>query len=162
MSPMALRSLRSALAALLSLLLLATAAHAQIFETEALAIRKADGSVHAFTVELALTPDQRARGLMERDQMAADRGMLFDFGLSRRVAMWMKNTYLPLDMLFIREDGTIARIAADTLPLSEEIIDSPEPVRFVLELNGGTAARLGVVSGDRVESPRIAATGAKP
>ncbi len=86
----------------------------------------------------------RARGLMFRRSMAADHGMLFDFERVEPVAMWMKNTYLPLDMLFLRADGTVARIAADTEPLSTRTIPSGEPVLGVLELNAGTAARLGL------------------
>lgn len=153
---------RSALAALLLFVAAAGAATAAEFATEPLSIRAADGSVKQFTVELAVTSEQRAQGLMFREDMAADRGMLFDFGGSRRVAMWMKNTYLPLDMVFIRADGTIARVAADRLPLSENIIDSGEPVHFVLELNGGAAARLAIAAGDKVESATIAAAATKP
>jgi uncharacterized protein len=162
MQRISVRMRLSALVALLLFLLGASLAFSATFGTEPLSIRKADGSSHAFTVEVAIEPDQRAEGLMNRKEMAADRGMLFDFGTTRRVAMWMKNTYLPLDMLFIRRDGTIARIAADATPLSEAIIDSRGEVRFVLELNGGTAARLGIVAGDRVESATIAAAAAKP
>ncbi len=94
-----------------------------------------------------------AQGLMFRRSMAPDRGMLFDFERTEPVAMWMKNTYLPLDMLFIRADGTVARIAADTEPLSTRTITSGEPVLGVLELNAGTAARLGLHPGDKVEHP---------
>ena len=83
--------------------------------------------------------------------MAADHAMLFDFWRFFPVTMWMKNTYLPLDMVFIRADGTIARVAADTEPLSTAIISSGEPVLGVLELNAGTAAKLGIRPGDRVE-----------
>jgi uncharacterized membrane protein (UPF0127 family) len=79
--------------------------------------------------------------------------MLFDFGKVEPVAMWMQNTYIPLDMLFIRPNGVIGRIAADTEPLSTRTIPSGEPVLSVLELNAGTAARLGVKAGDRVEHP---------
>ena len=93
---------------------------------------------------------------MYRRTMAPDHGMLFDFEAVAPVAMWMKNTYLPLDMLFIRADGTIARIAADTEPLSTKVIPSGEPVLSVLELNAGTAARLGIHAGDRVEHPLFA------
>jgi uncharacterized protein len=85
--------------------------------------------------------------------MPADQGMLFDFGHIEPVSMWMQNTYLPLDMLFIRPDGTIARIAANTEPLSTRTIPSGEPVLAVLELNAGTAARLGIRPGDRIEHP---------
>jgi uncharacterized protein len=157
-----LRRTSSALVALLLFVLSAAVAVSATFSTEPLTIRKGDGTTRTFTVELAISADQRAQGLMNRKEMAADRGMLFDFGLTRRVAMWMKNTYLPLDMLFIREDGTIARIAADTVPQSEAIIDSREPVHFVIELNAGTAAKLGIVPGDRAESATIKAIAAKP
>lgn len=162
MTRMSFRPALSALVALLLFVLASALAFSETFSTEPLTIRKADGTSAAFTVELAISADQRARGLMNRKEMAAERGMLFDFGLTRRVAMWMKNTYLPLDMLFIREDGTISRIAADTEPQSEAIIDSREPVHFVLELNAGTSARLGIAPGDRVESATIAAVAAKP
>jgi uncharacterized membrane protein (UPF0127 family) len=95
----------------------------------------------------------RSRGLMFRRSMPADHGMLFDFEQVAPVAMWMKNTYLSLDMLFIRPDGTIARIAADTEPQSTRVIPSGEPVLAVLELNAGTAARLGIKAGDWVKHP---------
>lgn len=159
---MSSRPTLSALAALFSFLLAATLAVSATFSAEPLTIRKADGTAVTLMVELAVSADQRAQGLMNRREMAADHGMLFDFGLSRRVAMWMKNTYLPLDMLFIRKDGTIARIAADTEPQSEAIIDSREPVHFVLELNAGTASKLGITPGDRVESATIAAAAREP
>jgi uncharacterized membrane protein (UPF0127 family) len=103
-----------------------------------------------FTVELALTPENRATGLMDRQSMAADHGMLFRFDQTRDVLMWMKNTPLSLDMLFIAENGRIARIAENTVPFSETIIPSGSPVRYVLELNAGTAAKTGVAVGDRV------------
>lgn len=106
-----------------------------------------------FQVEVMRNDEERSRGLMFRRAMAADRGMLFDFERLQVVTMWMRNTYLPLDMIFIRPDGTIARIAADTEPLSERIIPSGEPVVAVLELNAGAAAKLGIRAGDRVEHP---------
>ena len=162
MLPTSVNFRSGALVALVLFLLSAAQTFAATFETEPLTIRTAAGESHAFVVELAITSDQRALGLMNRKEMAADRGMLFDFGVTRRVAMWMKNTYLPLDMLFIRKDGTIARIAANAVPQSEAIIDSREEVHFVLELNAGTAKRLGVVPGDRVESATIEAVAAKP
>lgn len=99
------------------------------------------------------TDADRSRGLMYRRTLAPDHGMLFDFAATAPVAMWMKNTYLPLDMLFIRPDGSIAKIAADTEPLSTKVIPSNEPVLSVLELNAGTAARLKIHAGDRVEHP---------
>ena len=104
----------------------------------------------AFRVELAVTPERRARGLMFRTELAADAGMLFDFGGDRFVSMWMKNTFLPLDMLFITDAGTVARIAKRTVPHSTQAISSRGRVRYVLELNGGTADRLGLKAGDAV------------
>ena len=108
-------------------------------------------------MELARTPEERSRGLMFRESMAADAGMLFDFGRVGRQAMWMKNTYLPLDMLFIRNDGTIHHIQQRTQPQSENIIPSNGRVRAVLELNGGTVERLGIKVGDVVEHPMFTA-----
>lgn len=108
---------------------------------------------HTFQVEIADTPDSRARGLMFRRSMPADQGMLFDFERVQPVSMWMRNTYIPLDMLFIDADGTIVRIARDTEPLSERTIPSGEPVLAVLELNASTTRRLGIEAGDRVEHP---------
>lgn len=108
---------------------------------------------HAFQVEVMRNDAQRSKGLMYRRSMAADHGMLFDFERPAPASMWMKNTYLSLDMVFIRSDGSIARIAADTEPLSTKVISSGEPVLAVLELNAGTAAKLGIRAGDRVEHP---------
>jgi uncharacterized protein len=127
------------------------AASAAAQNLEPLAIVSKEGARQVFQVEVARNDADRAQGLMYRRSMAADRGMLFDFGRVGPVAMWMQNTYLPLDMLFIRPDGSIARIAANTEPLSTRTIPSGEPVLAVLELNAGTAARLGVKPGDRVE-----------
>jgi uncharacterized protein len=108
------------------------------------------GQRHRFTVELARKPEERAVGLMFRTEMAADRGMLFDYEREQPVSMWMKNTFIPLDMLFIRADGRIANIAEWTTPRSLEEVASKGAVKAVLELNGGTAARLGLKPGDRV------------
>ena len=108
---------------------------------------------HAFQVEVMRTGEQRAKGLMHRRYMPADRGMLFDFNRVEPVAMWMENTFIPLDMLFIRADGTIARIAESTEPLSQRTIPSGEPVLSVLEINGGVSRTLGLKPGDRVEHP---------
>lgn len=119
---------------------------------EPLTIVSANGA-HAFSVEVMRDDASRARGLMFRRSMPADQGMLFDFEVNQPVSMWMKNTYLPLDMVFIRADGTIARIAADTEPLSTQVIPSNEPVLSVLELNAGTAASLGLKPGDKVRHP---------
>lgn len=103
---------------------------------------------HLIRVEVARTPDERSRGLMFRQAMPADAGMLFDFGSERPVAMWMKNTFIPLDMLFATEDGKIVSIARDTVPLSTETISSGRPVRYVLELGAGRADALGLSRGD--------------
>lgn len=111
------------------------------------------GQRHAFKVELATTPEQLSQGLMYRRSLAADAGMLFDFGVDRPVSMWMRNTLIPLDMLFITGDGTVVGIKERAVPGSLEIIDSPQPVRSVLEVNGGTARRLGLGVGDRVIHP---------
>jgi uncharacterized protein len=120
---------------------------------EPLTIVSQAGQRHSFQVEVVRNDADRAQGLMFRRSMPPDRGMLFDFGRVEPVAMWMQNTYLPLDMLFIRPDGSIARIAANAEPLSTRTIPSGEPVLAVLELNGGTAARLGIKAGDRVDHP---------
>ena len=119
---------------------------------EPLTIVTASGR-HAFQVEVMRTPEQRARGLMHRQFMPADRGMLFDFKRVEPVAMWMQNTYISLDMLFIRADGTVARIAERAEPLSTRTIPSGEPVLSVLEINGGVAEKLGIKPGDKVEHP---------
>lgn len=105
---------------------------------------------HMFTVEIADTQELRSRGLMFRQRLPEDRGMLFDFGAPRKVSMWMKNTYIALDMLFIRSDGTIAYIAENTTPQSLDIIGVSEPVTAVLELAAGSARKLGVRAGDTV------------
>jgi len=113
----------------------------------------ASGDRHLFRVHLAATPEARRRGLMYVTRLAPDAGMLFDFEVPRLVGMWMKNTPLPLDMLFIEADGIIARIAARTRPFSTETIPSGVEVRAVLELNGARAAELGITAGDRVLHP---------
>jgi uncharacterized protein len=137
-------------------LVLAWPASAQTsFETTSLAIESASGTLN-FEVELASTPEQRRQGLMFRESLAADQGMLFDFGDTVPVTMWMRNTLIPLDMLFIDADGRIARIVADTEPLSDAVIGSGDPVRAVLELAAGTSAELGIAVGDRVVHPIFA------
>jgi uncharacterized protein len=110
---------------------------------------------HVFRVEVARTAAEQARGLMFRTDIPADGGMLFapyppEGGGPRAAAFWMKNTPSPLDILYIRADGTIARIAENTVPFSETPIPSGEPVAAVLEINGGRAAELGIAEGDRV------------
>ena len=109
-----------------------------------------EGDAVMFTVEIADTEELRARGLMFRQRLPEDKGMLFDFGSPRPVSMWMKNTYIPLDMLFIRADGTIAYIAENTVPKSLDTVGISEPVLAVLELAGGTSRKHGFRSGDTV------------
>lgn len=128
---------------------LAVAEEAILSKIEPLTI-ETENDAELFTVEIADTDALRARGLMFRQRLPADRGMLFDFGQPRPVSMWMKNTYIPLDMLFIRSDGTIAYIAENTVPQSLDIIGITEPVLAVLELAGGSAKRLGIRAGDKV------------
>jgi uncharacterized protein len=109
--------------------------------------------VHVFSVEIAETDEERAKGLMFRKELPEGTGMLFDFKRDQEISMWMRNTYIPLDMLFITADGRIRRIAENTVPLSERTIPSGGPVRGVLEVIGGTAKKLGIAPGDRVAHP---------
>lgn len=102
------------------------------------------------TAEIADTPELRERGLMFRHIMPQDQAMLFDFGEPRPAAMWMKNTYMSLDMLFVREDGTIAAIAENTVPKSLDTVSVQEPVKGVVELAAGTVKRLGIHQNDKV------------
>jgi hypothetical protein len=117
---------------------------------EPLAIVTSSGRT-VFETEIADTHELRARGLMFRRHLPSDRAMLFDFKQTRHVMMWMKNTYVSLDMVFIHADGRITKIAENTVPMSEDIIDSGQPVAFVLELAAGTAKRIGLKPGDRIE-----------
>ncbi|WP_338662686.1 DUF192 domain-containing protein [Pararoseomonas sp. SCSIO 73927] len=119
--------------------------------TEPLAIVTRDGRRHAFQVEMALEPEQQTIGLMFRPEVAPNEGMLFDWGQPRESSMWMRNTITSLDMLFITANGTVLRIAERTVPRSLASISSNGPVRATLELAAGTAERLGIRVGDRVE-----------
>jgi uncharacterized membrane protein (UPF0127 family) len=130
-------------------LALSPAAVAQEAALEPLEIVTSSGT-HQFSVEVMRTDEQRARGLMHRRFMAQDRGMLFDFKREEPVAMWMKNTYLSLDMVFIDKSGKVVNVAENTEPLSERIIPSSGPVLAVLELNAGAARRIGLKPGDRL------------
>ena len=109
-----------------------------------------DGKQHVFNVEMALSPEQQATGLMFRPSIPPEGGMLFDWGVPRESKMWMKNTIAPLDMVFINADGTIRAIAENTVPQSLAAIDSRGPVRATLELAAGTTERLGIRVGDKV------------
>ena len=123
--------------------------NAQISKLEPITLESAD-SVTMLTAEIADTEELRTRGLMFRHFLPEDKAMLFDYQKPRPVAMWMKNTNISLDMLFIREDGTIAAIAQDTVPRSLDTISVQEPVRGVLELAAGTVRRLGLRVNDKV------------
>jgi uncharacterized membrane protein (UPF0127 family) len=116
--------------------------------------------VHVFAVEVVSNDADRAKGLMFRKELPEGQGMLFDFQRDQEIAMWMRNTYIPLDMIFIAGDGRIRRIAENTEPMSEKIIPSGGPVRGVLEVIGGTARKLGIAPGDRVAHPMF--SGRKP
>lgn len=122
---------------------------AAVFPVEALEIVTSNGAFK-FSVEIADESEERSRGLMFRETMLPTHGMLFDFGETAPIMMWMKNTPLSLDMLFIKADGTIARIASNTEPFSTSIISSGEPVSHVLELNAGMAKQIGAKPGDRI------------
>ena len=125
------------------------------FSKEPLTIETSSGKKLEFTAELATTDRQRQQGLMFRKNMAPADGMLFDFGIDREVTMWMRNTLIPLDMVFISKDGKVTHVHANAVPHSEDIISSRGPVRFVLELNGGVAKQLGIGRGDNVRSKQI-------
>lgn len=133
------------------------AARALTFEKGELEIETADGTRHGFTIELATTPGQWSQGLMFRQSLPADAGMLFLYERDKPISMWMKNTFIPLDMLFIDKNGVIIDIAERTVPQSTAIISPGVPARAVLEVNGGTAARLGLRRGDRVIYPAFTA-----
>ena len=137
-----------------ALVLAAPVPTASAAELSRLTIDSGEGS-HTFSVELATTPDQMALGLMFRQSLAPDAGMLFVYPGEQQVAFWMKNTVIPLDMLFIASDGRIRRIVERTIPLSTTPIPSVDEVRAVLEVNGGTAARLGIKPGDVVHGAAL-------
>src|SRR3954466_976554 len=114
-------------------------------------VTKSGGQV--FSVELAATEDEKTTGLMYRKELPDGKGMLFDFSPAQEVSMWMKNTYISLDMIFIRPDGRVLRIAENTEPLSTKIIPSGGPAKAVLEVIAGTARKYGIQPGDRIAHP---------
>ena len=119
------------------------------FPVEFLGIKTSNGSFE-FSVEIADETIERSKGLMFRKTMLPTHGMLFDFGETAPVSMWMQNTSLSLDMVFITQQGKVVRIASDTVPFSQTIITSGEPVSHVLELNAGMARQIGLKPGDQV------------
>ena len=139
-------------------LLAGCAAHAQPaplkLPVEKIVIDTLNGP-RTFTVEVAADPQSQERGLMFRRQMADDAGMLFDFHRPQQVSFWMENTYLPLDMLFVRRDGTIANIRENAVPLSRESIPSKGDVQLVIEINGGLSRKLGIAPGGKVRAPQL-------
>lgn len=128
---------------------LGISAQAGDFDFTPLAIETATGR-HVFEVELANSRESRERGLMFRDVLAPDRGMLFDYEIPRHITMWMKNTLIPLDMVFLDPAGRVVKISVDATPGSLESIESDGRVRAVLELLAGTVARIDVRPGDKI------------
>ena len=122
------------------------------FSESTLEIETSDGERHHFDVELAVTAQQRALGLMFRKDLASDAGMLFIYPRPQVITMWMQNTPLPLDMIFIGQDNRIAKIVERTIPYSTNTISSGQTAKAVLEVNGGTADRLGLQVGDQIVS----------
>lgn len=146
------------LPALLAMVLGAPAAWAGCAADQA-ELRWADGAAR-FSVEVADDAEERARGLMFRDAMAAGHGMLFVYDAPHAVAFWMKNTRIPLDMLFIAADGTVSAIHENAVPFDETAIPGGDAVQFVLEINGGLARRLGITPGAVLRHPAIDSDGA--
>ena len=116
---------------------------------------RGDKSQAWFTVEIADDDAERAQGLMNRESMPRFSGMLFDFDAPQRAVFWMENTLIPLDMLFIDEQGTVQRIHENARPLDRTPIDGGEGIRFVLEINGGMASMLGIEEGAQMQHPRV-------
>jgi uncharacterized membrane protein (UPF0127 family) len=146
------RIARTMLFVMVAACLVASSPAARSAEQQTLEIASKTG-VHVFAVELAVTDEERERGLMYRRSLPESYGMLFDFKRDQEVTMWMKNTYVSLDMIFIQSDGRIRRIAENTETESLKIIPSGGPVRAVLEVVAGTARKFGIEAGDRVATP---------
>ena len=124
-----------------------------VARAEPVCVDLAGGAVQRYEVEVAATPAARAQGLMFRRDLAPGAGMLFDFGRDEIARMWMKNTFIPLDMVFAARDGTVRSIVRNARPRSLDTISSRVPVRAVLEVNGGEAERTGLAPGDRLRHP---------
>lgn len=114
---------------------------------------------YPFTIEIADTPQEQQKGLMFRQELAPDAGMLFDYGSERKVSFWMQNTYIPLDMVFIAADGTVKYIHENAKPMDPTSIPSRYAVQFVLEIPGGRAAEIGLKAGDKLEHIRVKTSG---
>ncbi len=142
---------RRAMLMVIALSALAGSAHAQLqtFTKSKLVIETTKGKF-PFDIELALTPAQMEQGLMYRRTLAADAGMLFDYGDPQPIAMWMKNTFIPLDMIFVAKDGKVVDLRERAVPMSLDTIESKVPAKAVIEVNAGTIARLGIHVGDTV------------
>ncbi len=110
-----------------------------------------NGKTHKFTIEIADTPELRAKGLMFVQNLAPNSGMLFDFKTEQQVAFWMQNTFIPLDIIFIAANGEIKNIHVNARPQDPTAIPSDGPVRFVLEIPGGRTLELGIAKGDKLE-----------
>ena len=130
----------------------ATAGLSNTSKLQSLEIATKSG-VHVFMVELAENDEQRAKGLMFRKELPEGQGMLFDFKRDMEISMWMENTYVSLDMIFVLADGRIARVAENTQPLSRATVSSGVPVRGVLEVVAGTSRKLGIAPGDTIAHP---------
>jgi len=154
----ALLALAPAIAAMVTGAALAQGSHLQAFPKSTLEIEAQNGK-HRFVVEVAKSPRQQAQGLMFRRRLAADAGMLFIYSQPQIIRMWMKNTFIPLDMIFIATDGRVVSIVERTIPHSLETVSSAKPAIAVLEVNGGTVSRLGIRNGDRVHHPAFGAGG---
>jgi uncharacterized protein len=151
-SPLLRGAVSVRLAALMAVLLALAAVPARSAELQPLEIATKSG-VRMFSVELAKTDEERATGLMYRKELADGRGMLFDFTPEQTISMWMKNTFISLDMIFIGSDGRVTRIAESTEPHSTRIISSGGPAKAVLEVIAGTARKYGIAPGDQVVHP---------
>lgn len=126
---------------------------AHALDVESLSITSSDGTVHVFNVEIAREESDKQKGLMQRESLDDNKGMLFEFSPPQLVSMWMKNTIIPLDMIFIKKNGEIARISEQREPFSEMSIASGSVVSAVLEIRGGRARALGIKAGDKVTHP---------
>jgi uncharacterized membrane protein (UPF0127 family) len=154
-SPAALVVGLAAVAAIALMLFLGSTGEASACpEGEECVVIHTSSGAHVFTVEWAIEPAERSCGLMFREEMAADHSMVFDFQTERPVSFWMRNTYISLDMVFIRDGGEVLNVATNTTTLSDESVPSAGSVRYVLELVAGTAERIGLAPGDVIDLDR--------